>query len=63
MSELFTVEDESNRQYRRFNAVGTQLTVRLASSCEEDGTDAVTHFLNSMTEFLSMHYQIVMILI
>jgi hypothetical protein len=50
MSELFTVDDESNRQYRRFNAVGTQLTVRLAPPPEEEGTDPVTHFLNSMTE-------------
>jgi hypothetical protein len=46
MSELFTVEDETNRQYRRFNAEGTQLTVRLAAPAEEDGTDPVTHFLN-----------------
>jgi hypothetical protein len=50
MSQLFTVEDESNREYRRFNTVGTQLTVRLAPPPEEDGIDPVTHFLNSMTE-------------
>jgi hypothetical protein len=48
MSELFTVENESNRQYRRFNAEGTQLTVRLAAPPEEDGSDPVTHFLNSI---------------
>jgi hypothetical protein len=44
------VEDESNREYRRFSTVGTQLTVRLAPPPEEDGIDPVTHVLNSMTE-------------
>ena len=25
----FTIDSENNRQYRRFNAVGTELTVRM----------------------------------
>jgi hypothetical protein len=50
MSELFTVENEINIQYRHFNAEGTQLTLRLAAPPEEDGTDPATHFLNSMIE-------------
>ena len=29
MSQRFTVDGEINRQYRRFNATGTQLSVRL----------------------------------
>ena len=33
----FTVDDEITRQYRRFNAVGTQLTVRLLPPSSDDG--------------------------
>jgi hypothetical protein len=50
MNQLLTVEDESNRDYRRFNMVGTELTVRLAPPHEQDGIDPVAHSLESMTE-------------
>jgi hypothetical protein len=44
----FTSDDEINRKYRRFNTVGTQLTVRLLPP--SDATDPVTHFLTSVNE-------------
>ena len=50
MERGFTVDDEITRQYRRFNAVGTQLTVRLLPP-SDDG-NPVTHFLNSVFDLL-----------
>jgi hypothetical protein len=44
----FTIDGEINRQYRRFNTVGTQLTIRLLPP--SDDTDPVTHFLASVNE-------------
>jgi hypothetical protein len=44
----FTIDDEINRQYRRFNTMGTQLTVRLLPP--SDDTDPVTHFLTSVND-------------
>jgi hypothetical protein len=44
----FTIDDEINREYRRFNTVGTQLTVRLLPP--SDATDPVTHFLASVND-------------
>jgi hypothetical protein len=44
----FTIDDEINRQYRRFSTVGTQLTVRLLPP--SDATDPATHFLTSVNE-------------
>jgi hypothetical protein len=44
----FTIDGEINRQYRRFNTVGTQLTIRLLPP--SDATDPVTHFLASVNE-------------
>jgi hypothetical protein len=45
-SELrrFAIEDERNRQYRRFNAVGTQLAVRLLSHTEGDDSNPTSNF-------------------
>jgi hypothetical protein len=37
------------RQYRRFNAVGTQLTVRLQTPHEGDDSNPMSHFLASMS--------------
>ena len=40
----FTTDGEITRQYRRFNAVGTELTVRLLPPPRGDDSDAITHF-------------------
>ena len=40
----FTIDSEITRQYRRFNAVGTELTVLLLPPAVGDDSDAVSHF-------------------
>ena len=40
----FTIDSETTRQYRRFNAVGTELTVRMLPPTLGDDSDAVTFF-------------------
>ena len=47
----FTIDIEITRQYRRFNAVGTELTVRLLPPARGDDSDAVTHFQTCVTDF------------
>ena len=59
----FTVDGEIYREYRRFNAVGTELIVRLLPPALGDDSDAVTHFQASVTIFFIMLYGIVVILI
>jgi len=54
MTKRFTVDGENTRLYRRFNAVGKQLTVRLLHT--SDGLDPVSHFLDSVN-VLSTHYK------
>ena len=46
----FTIDGEINRQYRRFNSVGTQLTVRLLPPHEGEDSNRVSHLLASVTE-------------
>jgi len=46
----FTVDQELTRQYRRFNAEGMQLTVRLLPPCEEEDSNPMSHFLASVTK-------------
>ena len=46
----FTIDGEITRQYRRFNAVGIELTVRLLPPARGDDSDDVTHFQASVTE-------------
>ena len=46
----FTIDSETNRQYKRFNAVGTELTVRLLPPALGDDSDAVTHFQVSVND-------------
>jgi len=46
----FTVEEEQTRVYRRFNAQGTQLTVRLLPPPEGQDSNPMSHFLDSVTE-------------
>jgi len=48
MSQRFTVDGEINRQYRRFNAARTQLSVRLLPPPPD--SNPVTHFLDSMSD-------------
>jgi len=43
MARRFEIEDTITRKYRRFNATGTQLEVRLLPA--SDATDPVIHFL------------------
>ena len=43
MDRRFEIEGEITRQYRRFNAVGFQLTVRMQPP--PDGANPVSHFL------------------
>jgi hypothetical protein len=46
----FTIDGEITRQYRRFNAVGKELTVRLLPPGVGDDSDAVKHFQASVTD-------------
>jgi len=48
MARRIEIEDTMKRQYRRYNAVGTQLTVRLLPPA--DNSDPVGHFLASVKE-------------
>jgi hypothetical protein len=49
MSQRFEIVSEDRREYRRFNTIGTQLTVRL-NPPTEPGTDPVNHFLSGMND-------------
>ena len=49
-SRRFTIEEEQTRQYRRFNARGRQLTVRLLPPTEGEDPNPMSHFLDSVTE-------------
>jgi hypothetical protein len=46
----FTIQEEITRQYRRFNAVGTQLTVRLLPPTEKEDSNLMSHFLTSVSD-------------
>jgi len=46
----FTIGGKITRQHRRFNAVWTELTVRLLPPALGDDSDAVTHFQVSVTD-------------
>ena len=48
--QRFTIEEEQTRQYMRFNAQGTQLTVRLLPPPEGEDPNPMSHFLDSVTE-------------
>ena len=48
MAHRFEIDDKIRRQYSRYNAVGTQLTVRLLPPA--DNSDPVGHFLASVKE-------------
>jgi hypothetical protein len=46
----FTIDDEITRQYRRFNAVGAELTVLLLLPAVGYDSDTITHFQSSVTD-------------
>ena len=50
----FTIDSETERQYSRFNARGTELTVRLLPPAVEENPDTITHFqaiVNDLFEY------------
>ena len=49
MDRKFTIIDEITREYRRFNTVGTQRTVRQLPPPVGDERDPVSHFIASVT--------------
>jgi hypothetical protein len=51
MSQRSTVDGEINRQCSRFNAIGTQLSVRLLPPPPD--SNPVTHFLDSMSDLFA----------
>ena len=46
----FTIDSETDRLYSRFNARGTELTVRLLPPALGDNQDAKTHFQASVKD-------------
>ena len=55
MARRLEIDDTISRQYRRYNAVGTQLTVRLLPPA--DNSDPVGHFLASVNELFEYALQ------
>jgi hypothetical protein len=54
MDRSFSIDEEISRQYRRFNATGTQLTVRLLPppdpDSDGDDVDPMSHFMTTMDD-------------
>ena len=48
MARRFQIDGTISRQYRRFNAVGKQITVRLLPP--SNNVDPITHFLTSVND-------------
>jgi hypothetical protein len=48
----FFIESEIQRRYKRFNATGTQLAVRLLPPSSGVDTNPVSHFLTSVTDMI-----------
>jgi hypothetical protein len=46
----FTIDGKTNRQYRCFIAVGTQITVRLQHPHEGEDSNSMSHFLASVSK-------------
>ena len=46
----FIIDEEITKQYRRFNATGTELTVRLLSPPDGDDTNPISHLQASVIE-------------
>jgi hypothetical protein len=56
MYRHFNILSKRTKEYRRFNAVGTQLTVRLNPPTDND-TNPMTHFLTSVNELFQYALQ------
>jgi hypothetical protein len=54
MYDHFEILSEGFRQYKRFNATGTKLTVRLKVPSD---TDSITHLLTSVNELFQFALQ------
>jgi hypothetical protein len=54
MYDHFEILSEGVRQYKRFNATGTKLTVRLKAPSD---TDSITHLLTSVNELFQFALQ------
>ena len=50
MDFKFTIIEEITREYRLFNTVGTQLTVRLLPPSEENERNPFSYFIESVTD-------------
>ena len=46
----FTIDSETDRQHSRFNARGTELTVRLLTPAVGDNQETITHFQASVND-------------
>jgi len=55
MARRFERDGTITGQYGRFNALGTQITVRVLPS--SNNVDPVNHFLTSVKDFLSICYR------
>ncbi len=53
MPQTFEILKEDRKEYRSFNVVGIQLTVRLHPSSETD-TNHTSHFIARVNDFLSV---------
>jgi len=53
----FTIDGQINIQYKRFNAVGTQLTVRLLPPSEGEDSNPTSHFLASVSDLFEYALQ------
>jgi len=56
--QRFTIEEEQTRQYRRFNARGTQLTVRLLPPPEGEDEEPHVPFPRQCDNYSSSRYEI-----
>jgi hypothetical protein len=52
--QRFTIKEEINRRYRRFNAVGTHPTVRLLPPQEGEESKSIFHFLARVSELSTL---------
>ena len=50
MARKFKIIDEIIRQYTLFNTVGNQLTVQLLPPLEEDESNPISYFMDSVTD-------------
>ena len=57
MDRLFRVQDEVRKEFRRFNAVVRELTVRLLPPA--DGADPVAHFVAGVSQLFEYALQCV----